>query len=246
MLLLHKPVADFTIGDFAWIFWDVSQITHLPTDQHSSLVSQFWFLQCLVLIILFSPVIWAGVKRFGLLIPLLFFVLDKTEVVPDWPGLVAYSWAYFTLGAFFAIRGISVSQLISRYQRPIGLAIAILLVLDVTLHQYGTQSFVVRHLLKSSLIALLFIVAQQMIARGCNMPSLLVGSTFFVFAVHRFFTAICTNVAGSVPLLTGNSLTALTTYVVSCALSTLLSVFFYWSCRHYFPKACNLLTGNRQ
>ena len=107
-LLLHKSIYEMSLTDFLYIFWDISKISHLPTDQNAPLVTQFWFLQCLMIIILLSPIIYVGIKRLKVLFILLMAIICVTDILPEYTGVKWGAFFYFILGSYFSVNKISI------------------------------------------------------------------------------------------------------------------------------------------
>ena len=96
----------FKLKSFSWsIFWEPA---NMP----------LWFLRDLIIVSLFTPVIYIGVKRLGywLLVALLPVYLSGIWLIQ--PGVNPYGICFFTLGAFMSIRKLELVDTCMRYKMP--------------------------------------------------------------------------------------------------------------------------------
>ena len=238
-MLLHKPVSEMTLTDYPYLFWDISQITHLPTDQGAPIVGQFWFLQCLMLLVLFSPIIWLGIHYLDIGFLVLLAVVDTMQLLPSYPGVVWYTYFYFSLGAYFSIKRISPYSVVQRlrpYLLPCAIAMAVVYMLQYSPTVVGN----------SIVLLLLFDIAVRCAERGITIPALLTSATFFLFASHRLFSAIMTMVARREIIPIHTELAAFAYYLLGTALVIGASVLLYYLMNRFFPTLTSWLTGGRK
>ena len=240
-LLIHKSVYDLSFSDFLFLFWDMRQANDIPTDQAEPLVGQFWFLQCLMVLVLLSPIIYQGIKYLGVWFVVLVALLDVSGLMPFYPGVVFYTYFFFTLGAFFSLQDININGLL----KNIRLWIYPLLIVVWVLAEAFPTNYLVLFIAKLLLLAAVVDVALCLVHRHIEMPALLVSATFFIFASHRFLTAIVTNVAknGIVPV--NSELSATAFYLLSTVLVVVLCVGTYVVMKRFLPKTTSFLVGKR-
>ncbi len=243
-LLLHKPIANFSPQDFFLLFWNLQDITHLSTDPIGPLATQFWFLQCLMVLIVLSPLVWLGNRYLHILFPLIILVADITNVIPAFPGIIVNTYVYFVLGAFFAIQTVSPTQFAVRF-RPI---IYSLFLMALIVLQYSTVSvlfYLVDDIKNIMLILILFDIASIAIRRNLTIPKLLTNSSFFIYAVHIFVTCSITFIAKTELVPTRTEFSAITYYLLGTVLAIVVCVLIFTFSDRYCKTLTSFLTGNR-
>ena len=228
-LLLHKQISDFSLTDFLYIFWDIRQVTGLATDQAAPLVGQFWFLQCLMVMVILSPAIRLLVRRGGIITLLILFIAYATDPLP---------------GAWFTINGLSFSKLTRNKTLPFLLLALLFYMLNrhVLPHETDCVYAIANIFLLSGILSL----TKRMVSKGSwHIHAFLAGSSFFIFAIHRFFTALLTNGARLGWFPTDTSFAAMATYLLGTLAVVVCSLAVYLLMHRLFPKITSPLTGGR-
>ena len=238
LLLLHKHIYELTLSDFFYLFWDINEVTHLPEDQHGPIVGQFWFLQCLMILILLSPFIYLANKKIKYCFPIILGCIYAFSLLPEYPGIHWNAFFYYSLGACFSINSVSLKTFVNRYSR-----FAYPMLLFFTILSF----FYYKVLIINSFILLMIIfhIAYKITERGYYIPSIIVSSSFFIFAVHRYFTAIMTNIAKLCIIPTDTELAASSYYIIGSLLVIVICITLYVFMNHYLPKTTSILTGSR-
>jgi hypothetical protein len=94
---------DFHWYDYLLVFWDKQLVTGIPSDFHGPLIMQFWFVQCLMVSVLLSPLLWLGLKRLGWLFVVLLGVLLVISPFQEYAGIKMDTFFFFVLGAYFRL-----------------------------------------------------------------------------------------------------------------------------------------------
>ncbi len=242
-LLLHKPVSDMAPVDFIWMFWDISKVTHLTTDQAAPLVTQFWFLQCLMVITVLTPLVWYCIKKTGLFFVVAIGIIYALDILPPYPGLHISTLFYYSLGAFFSIKHYSVSLFVTKHWRLMAVLFAVAMTLStITAQPWNTFPSIVSTML---LMLLAFSLAAWLARKGYRLPAILTGSVFFVFAIHRLFSAIMTNVARSEFIATNTDISAFIYFVVGTLVVIVVSIASFSAMKKVSKKGSLWLTGKR-
>ena len=240
LLLLHKRIADFSLTDYLWIFWDVRQISHLADDQPTCLVGVFWFIQCLFLSILLSPVIYKLIQFTRHFFILLFFALCLIDYQMDIPGVNNMGIAYFCLGAYISIMHINLIGYLRRI--PLWTVIAIILIsLFSILIDNEYIAFFSSLLLQ---ICVLSLVTYMIEYHHCHEYTLLTSSVFFIFAVHRLFTAPLMHISNNILNHIDNDILLFLYYLFIISIAILLSIAIFWIMNRYMPRITNVMSGN--
>ena len=237
LFIIHKPISSFSPTDYLWMFWDIRQISPLNI-MPEPLVGQFWFLQCLFVLSILSPLIWFVIKRTYIMLPLLLALAFFTDFIPIMPGVQAMAYSFFTLGAFFAIHKVSVSAFVSRFRPYIYL-------LFLGTFFFTHHHFLIYWLCDFCLMFVLFDVARWFVSRDFSMPAVLVASSFFLFAIHRFFTGLTTNMARFEIVPLRSEAACFAYYLVACLLVIAVSVGIYILMSRWLPRVTACLSGGR-
>ena len=108
--IVHKPIESFSFTDWLLCFWDISKIG--PQGGIAApLVIPFWYIRDLMIICLFTPIIykvlhWLANKRKEISILLFFALLYASRWAENLPGLSVQGLLFFSFGAFFSIKQI--------------------------------------------------------------------------------------------------------------------------------------------
>jgi surface polysaccharide O-acyltransferase-like enzyme len=244
MFLIHKSISDFALKDFFLAFWDIHGISGLPIDQHGPVVGQFWFLQCLMVLVLLSPVIWWCIRRAGIFFILLLGVIFGCGYIVIATGVRIDTLFYFSFGAYFGIRRKSFVVAAYRF-RWIALAVFLSAAVYGYIINKDSPDFVYV-LTYVSLSVIIICATAKGIAKGSFKSNrFLEKSSFFVFAFHRYITAIMTNMAksGTVPI--NGTAFALAYFVIGSVLSMVISLAVYYVMMRTVPKITAVLAGGR-
>ena len=241
LFILHKRIADFSFTDYLWIFWDISKITGMPDDQSACIVGAFWFLQCLFVMCIISPLIYMLMKVFRHLFPLLLLIVYFSNIVPTMPGIHPQAFFYFSLGSYLSFYNINFLYYIKKY---IPLSSVILLVLLFIL--YFNDNLRLYHFFELMMIAFIFyLVNYLVIEKKWQIDHSLVSSVFFTFGVHRLFTAAILRLSSSVVPYIPNGILLYVYYVLCVAISVVLSVYSYRLLKMMMPRAAIILNGGK-
>ena len=241
LLLLHKRIADFSLTDYLWIFWDIRQISHLADDQPACLVGVFWFIQCLFLSILLSPVIYKLIQFTRHFFLLLFIALCLIDYQVDIPGVNNAGIAYFCLGAYISIMHINLINYLRHI--PLWTVIVIILIsLSSIMIDNEYVAFFSSLLLQIGVLSLVTYMIEHHHWREC---ALLSSSVFFIFAVHRLFTAPLMHISNSILNHINNDILLYFYYLFIVSITILLCVAMFWIMNRYMPRVTNILSGRR-
>lgn len=239
-LLLHKQIVEFKVQDFFYIFWNIQKITGIPTDQQGPLVGQFWFLQCLFVFSLLSPIIYVAIKKTKFFFLIVVAGLNFADIVPNIPGLNTMALFYYTLGAYFSITGTT------WYSDKAYTAILLIVGYSVTyagrtFFQLDNYKIIDETFLIFAILNITYILTKN--KRPTHHTQFLCNSSFFTFAIHRYFTSIGLNLTKNWHFC--NSWEPIIGFVLITATSTLCCVFSYKLMNIYVPKTTQILNGNR-
>ena len=243
LVILHKHIADFRWQDFLWIFWDISQITGLADDQRACLVGAFWFLQCLFVLFLISPIIYYIIRYLRHFTLLVIGILYFTDFIPEMPGIQCNAIVYYMLGAYFSIIKIDYISILKRI--PVQAHI-LLMIAAVLVSYWWNANNTIYNITDLFLQAAVFAITAYMIeTKRWKESKYLVSSVFFVFAVHRLFSASLLSVSSYfVPMLENDILLYLY-YIVLILLTVIASLMVYQISIKSVPGITRILNGRR-
>ena len=238
-LLLHKQILDFSPKDFIMVFWNLREVTGIRNDQLGPLVGQFWFLQNLFVYSLFSPLIWFVIKRLKVYSLLILAILAISCFVPIVAGFNAVYLYYFCVGAYFSIHQKN-WYIPNKYIVLLLCGFIISYVLRETFHLINYKIID-----ETILIFLILNLGNRTVTRHAigKYTILLANCSFFVFAIHRYFTAIGLNLSKNIVF--SNGYMPILYFFVISMMSTLCSLGIYLLLKRLLPRVASILNGNR-
>ena len=243
LVILHKHITDFRWQDFLWIFWDISQITGLADDQRACLVGAFWFLQCLFVLFLVSPIFYFIIRYLRHFTLLIVGILYFTDFIPEMPGIQCNAIVYYMLGAYFSIIKIDYISILKRI--PVQAHI-LLMIAAVLVSYFCNANNIIYNITDLFLQAAVFAITAYMIETQCCKESkYLVSSVFFVFAVHRLFSASLLSVSSYLVPALENDILLYLYYIVLIVLTVIASLMIYQIFIKSVPGITRILNGRR-
>lgn len=243
LVILHKHIADFRFQDFLWIFWDISQITGLPDDQRACLVGAFWFLQCLFVLFLVSPIVYYLIKYLRHFVLFIIGFLYFTDFIPEMPGIQCNAIVYFMLGAYFSIMNIDFIGIIK--QTPIQFYI-VLMIGALFISYLFNDNATIYNITDLFLQAVVFAITAYMIeSNRWRENQYLISSVFFVFAVHRLFSATLMTISYYIIPSIYSDFVLYLYYLLMVLLTMVASLAVYQLFNRCLPRTTNVLNGGR-
>lgn len=237
-MMLKKQVADFRWFDYLLVFWDKHLITGLAEDWHVPLLLQFWFIQCLIVIAIVSPVIWIGIKKLDWLFVVLLGLLFYFFPVSDYAGLRTEAFFYFTLGAYFSTKQSWWDILL----KPVHLLAATAVSLTIS---FFVAPFFIAFCI--SFILLMFAATYRYIERNGRLVApicSLADATFFIFGLHAFIAGIFIHAVERISI-TWTEPAALAVFVAGVVLNICLCILAQRMTRRILPNLYIALNGGR-
>lgn len=234
----NKLIRDYSYTDWLAAFWSVGGEGGYP------ICYQFWFLRDLMVVMLFSPLLYMTVKYFrwsGV------FVLGVLWYFNWWFSLVGFSitaFFFFSAGACFSVLHCNFVTLFKSYLFPLSVAYA----LSVFICVWFREKFWIDYVSPLAILAgIAFVISlsARFLERGkWSVTTFLVGGTFFVYAFHGMPLAFIQKfVIKHIPTLTDALL--LSIYFLSAGFIILLSLGIYYFLKRLFPRFLSIITGGR-
>lgn len=234
----RKMLSDYTIGEFFNSFWNYSGLGY-----GCPILGPLWFLRDLILMVVFTPVIYFLIKMSrGVFVVLLAicYVLNVHVGITGFPG----SWLFFCLGAFFSIYHLDFANISYRYRTlliPVGLLFVITM---MALHANGLDN---AHLHKGYIFFMIFVVLSVVTSFLCrndnHIPINLTESSFFIYVFHGFYINPLSNIYSRVVPL--NTFTGIAGYLIVAFIACAIAVGVYFVLRKVTPRFCSVISGGR-
>ncbi len=234
----HKLVTDYTWQDWLNPLWDY-QNTGMPH------CAQFWFIRDLMIVVLFTPVLYYLIRRCKhSAVPVLgvLWMLDLWFKVPGF-GITALF--FFSFGAWFGINRHDFTADFRPMRMAAACLYAALVVLETWLwHCHITCPYLHKAGIVAGLVAAVSWTAYGITKKRLPVSALLAGSSFFVFAYHIKPMGPAT--AYWLKLLSPASDGMLSAgYLLIPFFIAFMGVGIYVFLRKHFPALTALITGGR-
>ena len=237
-VILDKDVADYSIIDYVRAFWDRGSWSN---GNGAPLLCPFWYIRNLIVLVVFSPVLYYIIKYTKLLFPLIVGCL--------W--INAYDSAYtlqsltmFSLGAYFPISGKNPIDVFDRFKIIFVGAFVFLAIMDI-LHLFINIPFALPFHRLSLIANTFFVICMlgEILNHHHIYSPLLSKSAFFVFCIHYPLTLALKPLYASVSGFPDIVLAII--YLVSVICVALICVAVYKLLSWIMPGILNMITGNR-
>ena len=244
--------------DRGWLrlFWDSNRVMEqwnpptvniLGYAMHNGMPANtpLWFIRDLIVINLFSPLIYAFVKntkQYGL------YLLGALFILNIWIPLEGFSvigFFFYSIGAYYAIFHKGMAESFKKFSPfAYALAVALLSGLLVTFGRHWSAQYILRCFQIVGVISI-FNIAVMLVKNGGNPVSRLADSSFFIYASHIFLlTAIAFILSKIIPG-TSQLLLAIK-YLLAPALTIVISEGAYKILKRVCPNFLSFICGNRK
>jgi hypothetical protein len=236
------PLQTWNLHVVASLYWSKSP-DHIP------IVPQFWFIRNLMVVVLFTPVIYWLVKKFNFLLPLVMGILWIMSI-GDWdiPGTMCLF--FFSLGAWFSIRKSSYVQ-VGTQLKYIGWFYPIFVVADFLTIGTSCNSYIHKVGILSGMIFWIWLLNKWLIKHENAKPKvLLLESTFFIFAAHEpYMGKFKTMMYHILPQISENHIVSdlqfVLYYFLIAAIWIAILIGIYGLIRKMSPKLAMFISGGR-
>lgn len=232
------------ITSFLSSFW----VTNLPISMSgpaNPINTPLWFIRDLMVLVLFSPIIWWLIKRLkiGTVIVLgiiWFFSLGEGF---GFPGLCHQSLFFFPLGAYFGINRINFVDMVSKqlWIPYVYLGIALIDAVsknesyNASLHNVG---------ILFGMVSIVYLVSLLLRTDKIHVNDFLVSASFFVYALHNLFLGKVTKII-IMYLRPESPVFVLLIYFMMPTIVISLCLLLYKALRKCSPLISAVLTGGR-
>lgn len=229
----HKPFSELGWRGFLDAYWNLSE----------GLIP-LWFVRDLIIINLFTPIIYFLIKKSKGIICIILAVLYFANIFVYQPGLGMRCSFYYVLGATFSLSDMNYLEFIFRRKYWI-YAFSFLFIIYGTIlweNNHHVNIYVNRLILLSMVFTYLCLF-YQLCSQGYQANKQFADSSFFVFVFHMFIIYI--PVKFWVFIFPINGITALFMQLFIPILLGYLCAYIYLYLKKAFPSFTLLITGGR-
>ncbi len=205
-----------------------------------------WFIRDLIVFIILSPIIFYYIKKTGVVGLIIFYAVYFFNIWGSVPGLSEEGLFFFSLGAFFSIKGIDFTVLFKNYW-IIALCISVPLVISMVL-TFGNipavWMYTRRVFTLTGASCTIGIVALLIQKDRITVHQLLSNSSFFIYATHgTIMLPIMQFALGKI--LPFNQLGLIIRYLLAPIATIVLLILCFFLLSKWMPKTTAVLTGGR-
>lgn len=229
---LKKSITEWNITDWFYNLYTV------PISY------QFWFIRDLILLCIFSPIIYQCIKYGKITFVLALSILWIFDFWPNIPGFSIVGIFSFSVGAYFSINQINFITILSKNTTILGSLYVILSILEVTIVQ---QSWLTYYHNINMIIGMSFLTAlfAKLQIKGHKVENpILTKSSFFIFAYHVMplvlILKICFKIIPSY-----NELSLICIYLFSTIFIIMVGIGLGTVLEKYFPTVYKVISGGR-
>ena len=239
----NKLITDYSLLDWLWSFWDTSQVNpHL--NKSLPINSPFWFIRDLMVVVLFSPLIYMLIKKLGTYAVIILGLLWISNPFFYLPGLSTVSFFFFTAGAYFSINNKNFVDGM-RPMLPIAVSLYVLLV-AAQLFFLGRSWWADLYCagIIIGLIAVVSVSAYFIEKESWRTNTFLANSSFFICAYHRLPLVFVIKFLFRV-LRPQSEVLLLFLYVACPAIIIVFGLVIYSLLKQFWPRFTAMISGGR-
>lgn len=241
----YKPVFDYDITNFLLAFWRMES-TNIPY------VAPLWFIRNLMVVMLFSPIVFYGIRKIGICFPLAFILAWLIDVDNRYTFLIPGSTciAFFSAGAWIRINGRNMVEMLFPYRKISFILYPLLLIAGAVMPSEIVIGKLVDNVaILVGIVATINLVSWGINLKGWHIPAYLTSATFFVFAAHvpyigQLSKVIFSFIPSSVSPAILNAL-AWVMHLTIPLIFTGILVVIYHLLKNLFPRFTAVLVGDR-
>ncbi len=226
-----ENVYTWSFADYASSFWNKSG--------GDPIAYQLWFLRDLMVISVFSPIVWFAIKKLKWISLLAIVVLYLTDFeIPCKSALV-----FFSIGAYFSINDKSFSDVLKNIYFKYG-GVYFWIVLTSFSLMYPKEEILRKVCILFYAAAILLLIC-QLVLKGHKMPKLLNDSNYFVYLWHgfpilvmKFIYLKLLNPSTGIEYVAGS--------FIVWAVTVTIAVVLYYVLDRFLPKTTAFLIGKKR
>ena len=234
----NELISDYSLSDWLNVFWNHRE--GMP------ICYQFWFIRDLMVVILFSPVVYYLIRYSKMLGLIVLSVLWIFDIWFEVPGISITAFFFFSFGAWFSINKRNFTADFRPLLLPSIVLYVIFLIANTLLWYNKVTGYEFLHHIGIifGMVAVITLIASGIASGKLAVNPFLAGSSFFVYAYHGMPIALV--VKYWIKLLQPVSeVTMVTGYILIPIFMVCVGVGVYAVMRKYLPSFTGLITGGR-
>lgn len=239
----NKLILDYSLMDWLWSFWDTSKVNpHL--NKSLPINSPFWFIRDLMVVVLFSPVVYFLIKKLGTYAVIILGLLWVCNPFFYLPGLSTVSFFFFTAGAYFSI---NTKNFVVSMRPMLGIVVPLYVLLVVAQLFFLGQSWWADLYCAGIIVGLVTVVsvsAHFIDQERWATNAFLANSSFFIFAYHRLPLVFVIKFLFKV-LRPQSEVLLLFLYFACPIIIIVLGLLVYSLLKQFWPRFTAIISGGR-
>lgn len=234
----HKLVVDWSVSDWLLSFWNYSE--------GYPICFQFWFLRDLMVVMLFSPIIFYGIKYLKkywvIILGVLWIAIDLPE--GKIPGFTLCSFFFFSFGAYYSINKLNFVDIMWHLMKPSIIAYIILCTVSLFFRETKWIHYINQINIVIGIVAVISMTNYYIQKGKWKVNTFLSESSFFIYAYHATLLGLIVKFSVKVILPTTNAEMIIIYFIVPI-ITILLGLGIYYILKRYLPTFTSIITGGR-
>lgn len=227
----------YSITDWISAFWCYNS-TESPVSY------QLWFIRDLMVVVLFTPLIYWLIKNVGYLLPSILGIFWITQTSLNIVGFSTEAFFFFSVGSYFSINKRNFTELVKSHTTLLGIIYLLFVIITFLTKDFSWSIYLKRISILIGTPFAIAISASLIEQRKWRVNRFLDESSFFIYAYHiivlpivfRFLTAIipCTS-----------DIRATILYFLWATTVIGVGLIIYYCMERCLPKTTALITGGK-
>lgn len=236
-----KLVSEFSLSDWLYCFWDRSKIS--PGNDTFPICYQLWFIRDLMVVVLFSPLIYMAVRKLRQLAVLCLGVCWIAGLGLPWSGFSTTAFFFFAAGSYFSIHN---RNFVTEWMPLLPIVSGLYVLLVASLFCCGEDLYPYLHSISILVGGVSIVVlSARLIERGTWRPNaFLSDSSFFIYAYHAMPLAFVVKLLVSTMKPQSDGM-ILMLYFLCPMITVFIGLIVYYLLKRYLPAFTSFITGGR-
>lgn len=240
----NKLISDYGFSDWLWAFWNINMINPLEDPGAYPVCYQFWFIRDLMVVMLFSPLVYFLVKKFRCYV---IIGLGILWLFNWWFNVVGFSitaFFFFSFGAYFSVHG----KNFVREMKPLLLVVAVLygllIVVEICFEGEVWCGYCHKLGILIGIVLAISLSAHFLMREKWHVNTFLSESSFFIYAYHAMpLVYVIKFLFKLMQPHTDDAM--LMVYVFSPVFTIFIGLTLYYLLKKFLPVTTSIITGGR-
>lgn len=231
-------IVDYTWQNWIQAFWNGNAGENMPINY------PLWFIRDLMVVVVFSPIVYWGIKRLQSFFALLLGTLWLFNLWIDITGFSIVAFFFFSLGAYWGINKMNFIETFNRLFPYSLWGYIILSVCNLLYKEYDWCSYVHKASILVGLSMFISLTSHCLKKQIWKTNTNLAHSSFFIYAYHGMPLALMIKLLVKV-LYPQTNIDFIIIYIICPFITIVLGLCIYKILTKYFPKFTALMIGGR-